>query len=70
MAKAIETFTGYTMDYTGQIQWAKSESGKVFTRGQYRDPRYGYKWNAWRETSPVAIEGKRNEGTRNWRLPA
>ena len=70
MAKAVETFTGYTMDYTSQIQYAKSESGKVFQRGQYRDPRYGYKWHAWRETSPVAIEGKRNEGARNWRLPA
>jgi hypothetical protein len=27
----------------------------------YRDPRYGWKWAAWRETSEVAIEGKRND---------
>jgi hypothetical protein len=70
MAKAIETFTGYTMDYTSQIQYAKSESGKVFTRGQYRDPRYGYKWAPWRETAACAIEGKQSQGPRNWRLPA
>ena len=70
MAKAVQTFTGYTMDYTSQIQYAVSESGKVFTRGQYRDPRYGYKWAPWRETAPVAVEGKSPQGPRNWRLPA
>lgn len=70
MSKAIETFSGYSMDYSSQVQFAKSESGKVFTRSQYRDPRYGYKWAPWRETAAVAIEGKRNEGARNWRLPA
>lgn len=70
MAKAIETFTGYTMDYTSQIQFAKSESGKVFQRMQYRDPRYGYKWGRWMETAACAIEGKLNNGARNWRLPA
>lgn len=70
MAKAVQSFTGYTMDYTSQIQFAVSETGKVFTRGQYRDPRYGYKWAAWRETAPCSIEGKAPQGPRNWRLPA
>jgi hypothetical protein len=70
MAKAVQTFTGYTMDYTSQIQFAVSETGKVFTRGQYRDPRYGYKWAPWRETVAVAVEGKAPQGPRNWRLPA
>ena len=68
--KAIETFSSYTADYTSQVQLAKSESGKVFTRLQYRDPRFGYKWAPWRETAQCAIEGKVNKGARNWRLPA
>lgn len=70
MAKAVQTFTGYTMDYTSQIQYAVSETGKVFTRSQYRDPRYGYKWAAWRETVKAAIESPSPQGPRNWRLPA
>jgi hypothetical protein len=70
MAKAIETFTGYTMDFTSQIQYAKSESGQVFKRMQYRDPRYGYKWGKWNPTAACSIEGKHNQGARNWRLPA
>ena len=70
MAKAVQTFTGYTMDFTSQIQYAVSGSGKVFCRSQYRDPRYGYKWASWRETAPSAVEGKVQQGPRNWRLPA
>ena len=70
MAKTVQSFTGYTMDYTSQIQFAVSETGKVFSRMQYRDPRYGYKWRPWRETVPSAVEGKVQEGPRNWRLPA
>lgn len=70
MAKAVQTFTGYTMDYTSQIQYAVSETGKVFTRSQYRDPHYGYKWAAWRETIQAAVEGLVPNGPRNWRLPA
>lgn len=70
MAKAVETFTGYSMDFTSQIQYAKSETGKVFTRYQYRDARYGYKWGRWQASCDAAIEGKQNEGARNWRLPA
>lgn len=70
MAKAIETFTGYTMDYTAQIQYAKSASGLVFKRVQGRDPRYGYKWGRWMETAACSIEGKHNQGPKGWRLPA
>jgi hypothetical protein len=70
MAKAIQTFTGYSMDYTSQTQYAVSETGKVFTRGQYRDPRYGYKWRPWRETVAAAVEGLSPNGPKNWRLPA
>lgn len=70
MAKAVETFTAYTMDYTGQIQLARSESGRVFERHQFRDPRYGYKWGRWKPASEAAIEGRINQGPRAWRLPA
>jgi hypothetical protein len=70
MAKAVQTFTGYTMDYTSQIQYAVSETGKVFKRSQYRDPRYGYKWAKWSETIQAVIEGKHPQGPRNGRLPA
>ncbi len=69
MAKAIESYTGYTMDFTAQIQWAKSESGKVVRRIQGRDPRYGYKWSRWTEVPALAIEGKFNNGAKAWRLP-
>ncbi len=69
MAKAVQTFTGYTMDYTSQIQYAVSETGKVFKRSQYRDPRYGYKWQKWSETAACAVEGLVAQGVRNWRLP-
>jgi hypothetical protein len=70
MAKAVQSFEGYSMDYTSRTQYAVSESGKVFSRGQFRDPRYGYKWAAWRETSLSAVEGKSQQGPKNWRLPA
>lgn len=70
MAKAVQTFTGYTMDYTSQIQYAISETGKVFRRSQYRDPQYGYKWRPWSETAPVAVEGLSPQGAKGWRLPA
>lgn len=70
MAKAVQSFKGYTMDFTSQIEFAVSETGKVFKRSQFRDPRYGYKWGPWRETVAVAVEGKAPQGPRNWRLPA
>jgi hypothetical protein len=70
MAKAVQTFTGYTMDYTSQIEFAVSETGKVFRRMQYRDARYGYKWSKWSETVAAALEGKSDQGPKGWRLPA
>lgn len=70
MAKAIETYETYTADYTSQVHYARSASGAVFTRMQYRDTCYGYKWTAWRETVAEALEGLRNLGPKGWRLPA
>ena len=70
MAKAVQTFKGYTMDFTSQIEYAVSETGNVFTRSQYRDARYGYKWTKWRQTVASAVEGLTPSGAKNWRLPA
>ena len=41
----VETFS---MDYTSAIHFAQRPDGQWFTRSQYRDARYGYKWTAWR----------------------
>jgi len=45
MAKAIALFNGGIGNLK---QAAVREDGAVFERGQYRDPRYGYKWSQWR----------------------
>lgn len=47
MAKAIAIFTG---GITELRQRAVREDGAVFARSQERDPRYGYRWTAWRAT--------------------
>lgn len=54
MANAI--LDSYTMDYTARVQHAQRADGQWFTRMQYRDARYGYKWAAWR---PVACGPER-----------
>jgi hypothetical protein len=38
----------YTMDYSSRIHFAKDGKGRVWKRMQVRDPRYGYKWGAWK----------------------
>lgn len=40
--------TAYTMDYSSQLHFARDGRGRVWSRGQYRDPRYGYKWAPWK----------------------
>lgn len=70
MAKAVNSYRKFTMDFTSEIQYALSESGKVFRRSQYRDPRYGYKWGKWTEASAMSIEGLTALGPKKWRLPA
>lgn len=43
-------FESYTMDFTGRIHHAQRESdGQWFKRHQFKDPRYGYKWGAWKK---------------------
>ena len=59
-------YRGYTADFTGQIEYAVNADGVWFNRHQYRDPRYGYKWGAWRRGfSPDRL----NSTGRKARLP-
>lgn len=45
----------YSADYTAINQWAKRADGQWFARSQYKDPRYGYKWGRWRETTERSL---------------
>lgn len=45
--KTIALFEG---GITERRQQAVREDGIVFSRAQYRDPRYGYKWSKWKAT--------------------
>jgi hypothetical protein len=56
MAKAIAIFTGGIQNIR---QVAIREDGVVFSRGQERDPRYGYRWSAWRATGETMGENAR-----------
>jgi hypothetical protein len=64
---ANEILSSYTMDYTSQIEHAMRADGVWFTRSQYRCPRYGYKWTAWRIAS--APSGYTSQTGRSARLP-
>ena len=63
-----KVFRSYSMDYSSQIEHAQRADGQWFTRSQYRDPRYGYKWTAWRETTFLP-ERASPDGERRLRLP-
>lgn len=67
-AKTTMIFRSFTMDYTSQIEHAQREDGQWFSRSQYRDPRYGYKWTPWR-TAGFLPERASPDGERNVRLP-
>jgi hypothetical protein len=62
--------TSYTGDYTGRIEHAQRTDGQWFTRSQYQDPCYGYKWSAWKETAaPYSSSGRFGETMARIRLP-
>jgi hypothetical protein len=56
MAKAIAIFCG---GITELRQMAVRTDGAVFTRSQTKDPRYGYRWSAWRATGEVLGDNAR-----------
>lgn len=64
MTSILETCTA---DYTARVHHARRADGQWYTRTQVRDPRYGYRWTAWRPTA-VAPEHGRDTG-RTARLP-
>ena len=61
-------YQSFSMDFTSTIEHAKRDDGQWFTRSQYRDPRYGYKWSAWRKTTFLP-ERARPHAERKIRLP-
>lgn len=65
MTKVYETFS---MDFTSRIEHAQRADGIWFERSQYRDPRYGYKWTAWRKSYSFDPGTRRGE-ERRVRLP-
>ena len=56
MAKALGLFCG---GITELREAAIRVDGAVFTRLQYRDLRYGYRWSPWRATGEVLGENAR-----------
>lgn len=58
MAKAIAIFTG---GIQADVQVAVRADGETFRRSQVRDPRYGYRWSAWRPTARVAPDATATE---------
>lgn len=58
----------FSMDYTSESEYAQRSDGQWFSRYQYRDSRYGYKWSAWRATS-LLPERASKKGERKVRLP-
>lgn len=63
MAKAVALYTG---GITELREVAVREDGVEFSRWQTRDPRFGYRWGAWRETGawhdPKALPGEVQNG--------
>lgn len=61
-------FETYSMDYTSRREHAQRADGVWFSRSQYRDPRYGYKWSRWERTGFLPERATRM-GERKIRLP-
>lgn len=55
----MKTIAIYDGGITERRQVAVREDGALFSRGQYRDPRYGYKWSKWTATGEVWGENMR-----------
>lgn len=61
-------YRSFSMDFTSQREHAQRPDGQWFSRYQYRDPRYGYKWSKWQATTFLP-ERASPAGERNIRLP-
>lgn len=66
MTKVYET---YSMDYSSIKENAMREDGQWFSRYQFRDPRYGYKWSKWEKISVADPSKMVFKGEYNRRLP-
>ena len=54
-AEAGTVYEGTTADYTARIHYAMRADGQWFVRYQERDPRYGYRWGAWRQGGAPSV---------------
>lgn len=61
-------YRDFSMDFTSEREYAQRADGTWFSRYQYRDPRYGYKWSAWRKAG-LLPERATLKGERRVRLP-
>lgn len=61
-------FETSSLDYSSRVNVARRSDGQWFTRYQVRDPRYGYRWGAWRKSS-VDSENEYRLRPVAWRLP-
>ncbi len=60
-------YASYTMDFTAQVHHAMRADGQWFVRCQDRTS-WGYRWSAWRKTSPQSPNVYQGTG-RKARLP-
>lgn len=66
---ANQIYTSYTADYTARVEFAINKQGQLFTRTQYRDARFGYKWQPWRPVPAAALPSHVSPSPRKCRLP-
>jgi hypothetical protein len=68
MASAIVYKTGYTMDFTSQIEYAQRTDGIWFMRAQERGMK-GYRWGAWKECALPGDRATEHPLPKAFRLP-
>lgn len=63
LAATLYTYCGSSV----QLEMAVRHSdGARFTRMQYRTPRYGYKWTAWKPTSAMPVYTSNGDDPACW----
>ncbi len=65
----MKVFESYSMDYSSRRESAQRDDGVWFTRHQYRDPRFGYKWSKWERSGPPRRLEELASEERRVRLP-
>jgi hypothetical protein len=68
MASAVSYKTGYTMDFTAQLEFAQRADGAWFMRSQERGIR-GHRWGAWKMCLPPDERATEQPMPKAFRLP-